>query len=368
MKRSVLITLFITFFIAGYGQQVLQGNWRWRSDTKMVSGWLASENISPGLYSFENVRLRVELYNDGLLDQHVDLVLEDSSELTGAWVPVKNNAGANGFQLAGFSTVGKEGGETLKLLAGKSDLPFINGRQIISDEKPAFTLPNKSKTEIEWVIKPSPSFFTNTGHYLRVNGIGYPSPIILVTANTTLPVQIRALNVMPNNSRVKLTWSTATELNNDHFDVLRSQDGKNNWKVIATLKGNGSTQLNHSYSAFDNTPLNGNNYYRIRQYDIDGRSNETEIKYIFMKLQNNKIAVVYPNPIKNVINFTLNNYQGNVTVKLVDMNGGIILKEIVAANGEGIYKVNLKNRPAPGNYIFKVMTKDLLENIQVTVQ
>ncbi len=277
MKRMVLFTLFITFFISGFSQQVLQGNWRMRSDTKITfaSTWLAPENNAPELYNYENVRLRIELFNEGLINLPVSLLLEDSCEETGKWVKVSANSEVGAFMLAGFSEAGKDGKETTRQLSGMSDLPFIKGREVISEEQPLFILPAKTKTEMEWVIKPTASFFNSTNHYLRVSGIGYPSPVILVTANSTLPVQISAFNAMQHGHRVKILWTTATEHNNDHFEILRSNDGRNNWKVIATQNGYGNTTQPHDYLVYDYNPQSGNNYYRIKQFDLDGRSNET---------------------------------------------------------------------------------------------
>ena len=73
-----------------------------------------------------------------------------------------------------------------------------------------------------------------------------------------------------NGNSNLLEWSTATEINNDHFDIERSSNGIS-FEKIGIVKGSGNSSTPLHYQAADNHPLGGNNYYRLRQIDIDGK-------------------------------------------------------------------------------------------------
>lgn len=67
-----------------------------------------------------------------------------------------------------------------------------------------------------------------------------------------------------------LTWSTATELNNDYMAVEHSTDGRS-FSEMGRVRGAGTTQQPQHYSLTDPEPAAGVNYYRLRQVDFDGQ-------------------------------------------------------------------------------------------------
>ncbi len=81
----------------------------------------------------------------------------------------------------------------------------------------------------------------------------------------------------------------------------------------------------------------------------------------------NVIATVYPNPASNMINFTLSNKNGKVTAMLIDMNGAVIINEVVTENSQGVFRLNIKNKPVPGNYLLQVISDNLKESIKVSI-
>lgn len=87
--------------------------------------------------------------------------------------------------------------------------------------------------------------------------------------NNPLPVDWLSFDVRPVDGTVQLNWTTATEVNNDFFTVLRSGNGID-FEPLYQLPGAGnSNQLQH-YTFTDVAPMDGINYYRIRQTDFDG--------------------------------------------------------------------------------------------------
>ncbi|SFC87220.1 Por secretion system C-terminal sorting domain-containing protein [Flexibacter flexilis DSM 6793] len=85
-----------------------------------------------------------------------------------------------------------------------------------------------------------------------------------------LPVTLLYLKSVIAKSGVTLLWATASETNNSHFMVERSGDGQT-YKAIAEVKGMGNSNSTTSYTYTDHEQNNGIVYYRLAQYDYDGK-------------------------------------------------------------------------------------------------
>jgi hypothetical protein len=99
------------------------------------------------------------------------------------------------------------------------------------------------------------------------------------TADAALPVSLVSFTARRNQGAVLLQWTTASEQRNRDFQLERSVDGLNyapiGWVNTASLGGNSSDPLQYSFS--DYHPLTGKSYYRLRQVDLDGRSNYSPV-------------------------------------------------------------------------------------------
>lgn len=114
-------------------------------------------------------------------------------------------------------------------------------------------------------------------------------PLVL----SVFPVEFSAFSAVQEGSLVNLNWSTASELNNDHFEVERSTDGRN-FVVLTSVKGQGDSDAMNHYQAQDIQPQVGLNYYRIRQVDVDGRMSFSAT--VNINIQPYTKLVVFPNP------------------------------------------------------------------------
>lgn len=88
-----------------------------------------------------------------------------------------------------------------------------------------------------------------------------------------LPVELIEFKGKYYNTGIKLYWSTASEINNDHFDILKSFDGISYFKLISIQgKGNTSNITNYEYVDYDvcDTIV----YYKLKQVDYDGTNKE----------------------------------------------------------------------------------------------
>ena len=67
----------------------------------------------------------------------------------------------------------------------------------------------------------------------------------------------------PDGEEGELTWSTATELNNDYFIVERSSNGVDFYPIFE-VDGVGTTKQRTNYLEYDTEPLSGKSYYRLK--------------------------------------------------------------------------------------------------------
>ncbi len=136
------------------------------------------------------------------------------------------------------------------------------------------------------------------GRVLTTTGaITTSASVVTVTTGpcSTLPVNWLSFTAEKStNASVLLKWSTAGEINNDHFIVEKRTDGINFTSIGNVLSaGNGNTVRHYSY--IDTKTVNGNNYYRIQQVDRDGRFKYSVIVHVNMA---GAIFSVFPNPAK----------------------------------------------------------------------
>ncbi len=107
--------------------------------------------------------------------------------------------------------------------------------------------------------------------YIR-NGVivfsGIDGPI---APPSPLPVNLVAFDATTVDGGITITWTTATEINNMGFEIHRYDPQSQHWQMIGWIDGNYYQNDIIHYSFVDGAPLSGNNYYRLRQVDYDGR-------------------------------------------------------------------------------------------------
>lgn len=80
----------------------------------------------------------------------------------------------------------------------------------------------------------------------------------------------------PAQGRVRLEWITASEINNDYFTIERSADAER-FEGIEQVRGAGNSREQRAYTTYDESPLPGLSYYRLRQTDFDGTSTVSKL-------------------------------------------------------------------------------------------
>ncbi|MBL8003026.1 MAG: T9SS type A sorting domain-containing protein [Flavobacteriales bacterium] len=197
----------------------------------------------------------------------------------------------------------------------------------------------------------TPGLFTGF-NVTSVGAINTISPMIqtvmsgmtLCSDPITLPVELLDFNGEEMNTVNTLRWATATETDNDRFELERSADGAG-WELIATVEGAGNSQSTVRYEAVDPQPYDIT-YYRLRQVDFDGKGTLSQVIALERDAVPNALSI-YPNPTGD--RFTIRN----------DVGERIDQVDVMAADG----RVVLRSSPATSSKHLEVDVSELAVGI-----
>lgn len=176
--------------------------------------------------------------------------------------------------------------------------------------------------------------------------------------DSVLPIQLISFSAKANeegfNPVVDLKWATASEINNSHFTIERSSDGKV-WDELNQVLGNKNASTNSSYLFKDQSPLLGVSYYRLKQTDLDHTySYPGAPQRVVVGLPNYQ-WMVFPNPSSGVISITTSHSLGEYAILVLASLSGVKVQSIelkdvqqqtISTNlNEGVYVVTIQNSP-----------------------
>lgn len=194
-----------------------------------------------------------------------------------------------------------------------------------------------------------------------------------ITASIILPVVINDFGVFPGkNKSVEVKWSTATELNSDRFEIMRSTNGVK-FDAIGSVpaKGNSAGLTDYSYTD-NNVPANQFVYYYLSIIDKDGSKALSEIKIFRNENGAAKLIVsLSPNPVSRPGHLMLQfNSAGtnSMHVQLFDATGKLVKQAdmaAVAGLNNGHFHIG---EVAPGTYTVVFTMDAVKESYKVVVQ
>ncbi len=158
-----------------------------------------------------------------------------------------------------------------------------------------------------------------TGWSLMMN---HPSPGMASLAYSLLPIELTFFSGTKVGQHIELKWQTASETNSSGFRLQRSGDGKT-WETIAQISSSGESTTVNDYSYLDERPLEGMNYYRLQQVDLDGQTDYSNVVVVEMSMNEGIGASLTPNPSRNIVTLTLpKGSNGSGTAVFYDITGG----------------------------------------------
>ncbi|MCC6762921.1 MAG: T9SS type A sorting domain-containing protein [Chitinophagaceae bacterium] len=179
-----------------------------------------------------------------------------------------------------------------------------------------------------------------------------------------LPVKFNGFTAAANAGAVLLKWGTASESNNKGFTVEKSADGLS-WSDIGFVAGAGNSNSQRQYVFTDNKPGKGNNYYRLKQTDLDGKQAFSEVRMVNMQASRGAVSV-FPNPAKGMVYLNSDAVSGTLQYQLLSMNGKAVLSgQVNVSNGQ--QSINIQTVPA-GTYLLRLTANGVSSTEKLIVQ
>lgn len=232
-------------------------------------------------------------------------------------------------------------------------------REYISHSAVGTSAPLSTKTwTFDWT---TPTSFTgNVSFYVVVNstnGDGTNSGdrvYAKVFSSTVLPVKWLSYEVKTEAAGNRIKWITASEINNDHFEVEESADGTT-WQSIAKIKGKGNSNRQTAYEYFDAGQTGAQTYYRIKQVDADGKLDYSKVLISGQLYAVTAEQVAY-NPLTNMI--SISNPSQMAPATLFNLSGMPVCEDPAGENldvsvvEKGIYLLKLPSGAFRKIYIY----------------
>jgi hypothetical protein len=224
-------------------------------------------------------------------------------------------------------------------------------------------------------------FQLGNGNYLVTSGTGVyvldqftgavvATPVSGVAGRSTheydlsiVPVELTSFTGVFIDQKVVLNWTTATEINNQGFEIERSED-KFSFNSIGFVPGFGTTSEPKSYSYTDQTINSGIYYYRLKQIDYDGSFTYSGIVEVevpqptgFSLMQN------YPNPFNpsTTIKFTIPEKEF-VSLKVYDVMGNEVAILLNEEKQAGLHSIQFEaSKLSSGTYFYKLQVGNIVE-------
>jgi ELWxxDGT repeat protein len=219
-----------------------------------------------------------------------------------------------------------------------------------SSSKGVILTHGKTPSTTKWVYEAYYDFHSATYQVSSFSGGGAGGMGV-----TPLPVELIEFTANPaDNHTAVLDWATATEINNSHFIIERSYDGKA-FEPIGRVEGNGTTNEVMTYEYLDGTIARSQHtvYYRLHQFDYDGASEYSEVRAVDFSLGLDLDVVnVYPNPFRNEVYVNIaSNEEKQLTIELISLQGEVLSSQ--EAEAGSTTKLDL-NDLASGVYFIQV--------------
>jgi hypothetical protein len=188
---------------------------------------------------------------------------------------------------------------------------------------------------------------------------------VLFKESRALPVVVTDVKASPKDRAVQVEWTSHTETNIDRYEIERSEDAQHFVKqgVVSAKANNSGIRL---YDWFDQWPLTGTNFYRIKVIEKSGEVKYTEIAQVDIKKSSASVTV-FPNPVTgNTLSINLKNMEkGRYSIMLYNNVGQSVFSTIINHDaGNAAHPVTTKGI-SKGIYQLLISSDNISKTAQV---
>ena len=207
----------------------------------------------------------------------------------------------------------------------------------------------------QMVVDPNGVNFWYVNQYQPSNG-SFNWRTRIANIDYTIPVELISFTANAEKGEVELNWRTATETNNQGFEIQR-MSGNGEYEQVGYVAGFGTTTEPKSYSFLDSKLDAGNYTYRLKQIDFDGSfeySDEVNVE-VELPLQY-ALEQNYPNPFNpsTKINYSIAE-DGFVKLAVYNLLGEEVATFVNAFQKADRYEINFNaSSLSSGVYVYKI--------------
>jgi uncharacterized delta-60 repeat protein len=137
--------------------------------------------------------------------------------------------------------------------------------------------------------------------------------LVKTGADEPLAVELVSLQAIPQENAIRLEFTTASELNNDHFEIFRSVADAGHFSILTQIESQGNSASAQHYQYVDRDVAVGCMYWYFLA-DVDALGNRTEHRELMVSASVGEHLIpetytlqAYPNPFNpaTTIQFTL---------------------------------------------------------------
>lgn len=184
------------------------------------------------------------------------------------------------------------------------------------------------------------------------------------TANNPLPVDLADFNGKCENENVEFSWTTLSELNNDYFEILASENGADFYS-LSSINGKGTTNETNHYHQKLKIDFLKNDFllFQLKQVDFDGKESFSNIKKIENCETQNFDFDIYPNPVTEGFTYLPTSINQNTYYKVVSISGAILQEGLIPENNKLIFE-----KIAAGVYFLQLETNNTVYKKRFVIQ
>lgn len=205
-----------------------------------------------------------------------------------------------------------------------------NDRLDSNDPAGTIVIPNKGEAEVIAVANPA--------NELAIAGYDFGFKA------TVLPVELTSFTGSATDCKITLKWSAASELNFNHYEIQRSDDGRSFTKIGSVNSTGNAIAIDYN---FIDTKANDENYYRLKMIDNDETFEYSTIINLDLDCKKQQALKIYPNPlIDSELTIELYTEFTNTELVITNLGGQAIQSFILDTDyGQNILKININDLP-----------------------
>ncbi len=230
---------------------------------------------------------------------------------------------------------------------------YISGAGIVGGNTSSGTFGASSTTITGVQLRANSSDFEITAQFGTDSDCPFVTTIGGVApCSEPMPINLISFDANAENDKVNIKWETLSEENNDYFAVEWSTDGVD-FTELAKVNSLGYSREEAEYSYTHTNPAKGYNYYRLAQYDKDGRSQKFEVVSVLFEQKVDSKIYINPNIVYSNLKIEFSSPVVNGRLHIYDTQGKL-MNSFVLASGIDVFNFDVSSLPT-GQYVVKYL-------------